>query len=369
MADLAAPPPTAEQLGWLSVAPPTDEHDRPIAWTLADCSIDESKWTQPVVHDQLTLERVQLTAVQWQGPVFRNSVLRDVVFTRSSFAHARFENVTFERCRFERSTFENCQFDHCRLIDCMMSYQIAVRTALRFCEITKLALTVIDMRECDLSGSTFVDSTLHCPRISKTRADTLTIGGGELRGADLTACELRKLVLDGVAVEGLRIIDGELGEAELRAGRIDGLAISGTSVRRLVFGRCPELPGVRVVDCRIGALELDSCPAIASLLIADSKIDTLAVQASVLYDAAFERLEVGSGRFESSELTGVLFQDGAWKALELVDTALTDYVAVRGTRFDQLRFDRAKLDPSLDLRLDGDHYGDGSMTWGGVRGP
>jgi fluoroquinolone resistance protein len=363
------PAPTGEQLGWLSVAPPTDQHGQLRPWTLVDCWIEEHKWKQPIVHEQLTLERVQVTAVQWNGPVFRNSVLREVTFERSSFAHARFENVTFERCRFERSTFENCGFDHCRFLDCTMINHNAVHTALRFCEVEKLALAVIDMRDCDLSGTTFVESELQCPRISKTRADTLAITGGELRGADLTACELRKLTIDGVAVEGLRLIDGEYGDVELQAGRIDGLAISGAKFRRLSFARCTELPGVRVLECRIGELELVSCPSVASLLIADSPIDTFAIQASVLYDAAFERLEVGRGLFDGSELTGVLFDGGSWKTLELADVALNDYVAVKHTNFDQLRLDRPKLDPNLDRRLDGPTYGGGSMTWGGARGP
>jgi uncharacterized protein YjbI with pentapeptide repeats len=362
------PPPTGEQLGWLSVAPPTDANGQPRAWTLADCWFEEHKWKQPILHEQLTLERVQFLAVQWQGPVFRNSVLREVTFTRSSLARARFENVTFERCRFERSTFENCGFDHCRFIDCAMSHHNAVHTALRFCEVKTLTLMVIDMRECDLSGTTFVDSDLSCPRISKTRADTLVITGGQLGGADLTACELRKLTLDRVAVTGLRIIDGEFGDVELQDGRIEGLAISGAKLRRLSFARA-ELPGARVIECRIGELEFVSCSAIASLLVGDSSIDTLAIQASVLYDAAFERLEVARGLFDGSELTGVLFDAGSWKTLEVADVALNDYIAVKHTSFDQLRLDRAKLDPNLDRRLDGPTYGDGSMTWGGARGP
>jgi uncharacterized protein YjbI with pentapeptide repeats len=250
-----------------------------------------------------------------------------------------------------------------------MTHQIAIRTALRFCELSKLSLMVLDMRESDLSGTRFVDSSLQGPRISKTRAESLTIAGGELRGADWTACELPELVLDGVTVEGLRILDGELGEVSMRESRIDGLAISGTKITKLELSRCPELPGVRLLDCRITELVLDACPAVASPLIADSTIGSFAVRSSVLYDAAFERVEVDHGRFDAGELTGVLFQDGAWKTLELVDTALIDYVAVRNTRFDQLRLDRAKLDPNLDRRLDGPHYGDGSMTWGGARGP
>lgn len=360
--------PSAEQLGWLSVAPPTDDDGQQIAWTLADCKIEEAKWTTPIVHEQLTLERVGITAVQWQGPVFRGCVLRDVTFERSSFTRARFESVTFERCSFERSTFENCEFDHCRFVDCAISQHIAIRTSLRFCELERLSLVVIDIREGELSGTVFKDSTLQGPRMSVTRAQTLTITGGELRGADWTACELGELVLDGVSVEGLRLIDCELGQVELRAGRVEGLACSGTSFARLALERCAELPGVRLIDCRIGELALRSCPSVASLLLADSTIRSFVVQASVLYDAAFEQLEVGAARFADGELTGALFQAGAWQRLELADVAVADYVAVRGTHFDQLDLARAKLDPSLDRRLEGDSYGDGSMTWGGLRG-
>ena len=363
------PPPTAEQLGWLSVAPPTDEHDQPIVWTLSDCSIEEARWATPIVHEQLTLERVQITAVQWQGPVFRNCVLREVAFVRSAFARARFENVTFEKCSFERSTFENCGFDHCRFIDCAMTHQIAIRTALRFCELERLSLLVLDMREGDLSGSTFKESSLQGPRISESRAETLTIVGGELQGADWTACELSELRLDGVTVGGVRILDSELGSATLSAGRVEGLAISGSRIASIAFDRCSELPGARLIDCRVEALLIDACPSVASPLLSDCSLGRFAVRGSVLYDASFERLEVAHARFEGGELTGVLFQDGVWQTLELVDVALNDYVAVRSTRFDQLRFDRATLDPNLDLRLDGDQYGDGSMTWGGARGP
>lgn len=360
--------PSAEQLGWLSVAPPTDDHGQLVAWTLADCRIEEAKWKQPIVHERLTLERVQLTALQWDRPTFRNCVLREVAFERSNLTHARFESVTFERCTFERTTFENGQFDHCRFVDCSITHGIAIRTALRFCELEGLTLTVLDMRECDLSGTVCKASSLQGPRISKSRADTLTITGGELRGVDLTACELRELLLDGVAVEGFRVIDCEVGRAELRGGRVEGLAWSGTRFARLAFVRCTELPGARLIDCTLGELVVDACPAVASLLLADSKLDALAVQSSVLYDAAFERVEVGRARFEQSELTGVFFQAGGWQTLALLEVALLDYVAVKGTRFDQLQLDRAKLDPSLDRRLEGDSYGDGSMTWGGARG-
>lgn len=368
MADLL-PPATAEQLGWLSVAPPSDEHGRPIVWTLSDCSVEEARWATPIVHEQLTLERVQITAVQWQGPVFRNCVLREVAFVRSTFARARFENVTFEKCSFERSTFENCGFDHCRFVDCAMTHQIAIRTALRFCEFDTLALMVLDMREGDLSGCTFEESSLQGPRISQSRAETLTIVGGELRGADWTVCELPELSLDGVTVEGLRILDSELGRVKLAGGRVEGLAISGSKIAGIALAGCFELPGARMIDCRVDALMIDACPSVASLLLADCTVGRFAVQGSVLYDASFERLEVEGARFEGGSLTGVLFQEGAWQTLELVDVALADYVAVRSTRFDQLRLDRVKVDPNIDLRLDGDQYGDGSMTWGGVRGP
>lgn len=360
MADRVAPP-SAEQLGWLSVAPPTDEHDQPIAWTLSDCRIEEVKWTTPInaiTHEQLTLERVELTAVQWQGVVFRNCVLREVAFTRSSFAGARFESVTFERCSFERSTFENCGFDHCRLLDCRMNYQIAIRTALRFCEIERLALVVLDMREGDLSGTTFTDCNLQGPRISKSRADTLTIAGGELRGADWTACELRSLVIDAVTIEGLRILDSELGDATLSGARVEGLAISGSKLARLGFVRCPELPGVRVLDCRITELSLDACPAVASPLIADCEIGSLAIRGSVLYDAAFERLDVDDGRIEGGELIGVLFRACTWQHLHLTDVALTDYLASEGTHIDDPIFARLELDPDLDLRTDGGSFDD-----------
>jgi uncharacterized protein YjbI with pentapeptide repeats len=372
MADSRLPAPTGEQLGWLSVDPPSDEHGDPIRWTLGDCRIDETKWQQPIVHNLLTLERAQLVAVQWSGPVFRNCLIRDVSFERCNFAHARFENVSFERCSFTRCAFENSAFDHCRFRDCTVRFHTAIRTALRFCEVAGLALDVIDMRECELSGTTFEDSRLHGPRLAKTRADSLELDGGELRGGDLTACELARLELDDVSIAGVRVIDSELGRVSVRGGPVEGLAISGTSVTRLVLARCPELPGARIIDSKLAELQLDGCPAVASLLIADSTITTLTIRSSTLYDAAFERVVVGHGRIEAGELTGALFDAGEWQ-LETIGVALNDYVAVKHTRFNPLHFDRPSVDPKLDLRLDGDSYASGSMTWsslaGGVRGP
>lgn len=362
------PPPSAEQLGWLTVAPPTDEHAQPIAWTLSDCHIDETKFAAPIVHEQLTLLRVRLTAVQWQAAVFRNCVVREVEFGRTNFVGVRFESVTFERCSFDEVTFENCEFDHCRLVDCTIRYGKAIRTALRFCELERLSLSVFDMREGELSGAVVRDSSLHGPRLSTVRAHTLTIVGGELRGGDWTACELGTLALDDVDVDGLRILDGSLGQVRVSEGQIEGLAIAGVKIDGLALLDCEALAGARILSCALGQLSLQRCASVGSLAMVDCTIAGLEIADSKLFDPAFEQLVVERGRIDGCELFGVFFHAGVWQALGLHDVSLFDYVAVTGARFEALSLVGVSSDPQLDVRLDGDQYGDGSMTWGSARG-
>lgn len=363
------PAPTPEQLGWLSREPPRDDHDLPIIWTLADCRINEVKWTQPIVHDHLTLERVQFTAAQWDRPVFRDCLLRGVSFARTTFSHARFEGVVFEDCSFEGSTLEACVLDNCRFNACNMRFTTMLRTRARRCVFTGLDVTVLELRECDIAGTKFVASKLHGPRVTRTKAASLELEGGELRGADFTACELTSLRLDGVAVEGLRVIDCEIETSELKGGRIAEFSMSGTKVGRLSLSGCSELPGVRLLDCRIGELRLEACLNVPSLLVADSVLGGLIVNNAVLYDAAFERIEAGEHSvIQDSTLSGVLFEAGRWARLQLVGVRVHDYVAVSGAHFEQLQLERLQLDEAAQLRLAGDTYGDGSMTWGDVRG-
>ncbi|PRQ02279.1 Pentapeptide repeats (8 copies) [Enhygromyxa salina] len=363
------PPPTAEELGWLRRAPPTDAEGRRVPWTLEMRRVNEVKWIDEVAHDQVTLSRVLFTATHWTGPVFRNCVLRDVSFARTTLAGARFEGVVFERCNFESSTLEGCAFEGCRFVECSMRYVTAVRTKLLRCVFEVLRVTVLELRECDLSGTRFENCQLEGPRVTRARAETLDLRGGELRGADFTACTIDKLSLAGVAVAGLRIIDCEFVSAELLDARVAELSISGTKARRLTLRGCPELPGARVLDCRLLELRVEACPAIPSLLVADSVLGGLMLRDAVLYDAAFERLEVrGACHIVGGALTGVFFNGGSWAQTELVDVALNDYVAVNNARFEQLELEQLQVDPALDLRLHDDTYGEGSMTWGDARG-
>ncbi|WP_181232814.1 pentapeptide repeat-containing protein [Enhygromyxa salina] len=363
------PAPTPEQLGWLSREPPRDDQDQPIIWTLADCRINEVKWAQPIIHDHLRLERVQFTAAQWDRPVFRNCLLRGVSFARTTFSHARFEGVVFESCSFEGSTFEVCALDNCRFNACELRFTTMLRTQVQRCVFTDLDVTVLELRECDLSDSKFVTSKLHGPRVTRTTAATLELEGGELRGADLTACTLDTLRLTSVAVEGLRVIDCELGAAELHGGRVAEFSMSGTQAKRLLVRGCSELPGPRLLDCRIETLQLEACLNIPSLLIADCVLGALIADNVVLYDAAFERVEVeGHGLIRDSTVTGVLFNAGRWTHLQLTGASVKDYVAVDGAHFQLLSLEQLKVDDSLQLRLAGDTYGDGSMTWGDARG-
>ncbi|KIG14835.1 Pentapeptide repeat family protein [Enhygromyxa salina] len=349
--------------------PPRDDQDLPVAWTLADVRINEVKWAQPILHDHLTLERVQFTAAQWDRPVFRDCLLREVSFARTTFSHARFEGVVFQDCSFEGSTFEACVLDNCRFESCNLRFTTMLRTQTLRCVFTSLDVTVLDLRECDLSDSKFVTSKLHGPRVTRTTASTLELEGGELRGADLTACELNTLRITNVAVEGLRVIDCALEAGELYGGRIAEFSMSGTTAKRLIVSGCSELPGLRLLDCRIDELRLEACLNIPSPLIADSVLGGLITDNVVLYDAAFERVEAGDhSLLNDTTLTGALFNAGRWARLQLTGASLKDYVAVNNTHFQLLAFEQVQIDDAAQLRLAGDTYGDGSMTWGDLRG-
>ncbi len=359
----------AEELVWLTRDPPRDEHDQRVAWTLADRAIDEVRWTDLVEHEHLTLERVEFSATQWNGVVFRRCLLREVQFARSTLAHAVFEDVVFERCRFQGTTFEACQFSRCRFERCEFEFLTAIRSGLRECVFDQLTTTVFDLRECDLSGTRFVEASLDGLRASKSTADTLELRGGRLQGGDLTACQIRSLQIVGVPIDGLRILDSHFGQATLAGARINDLSLGGCEIDEFAIVDCPELLGLHVLQSTIAEVRIDTCPMVAGLLIADSRITELNLHDARLYDAAFERVDAGPrSRIHGGALTGILFVGGTWAGLDLRGVQLADYVAVRQTHFSGLQFAAMQVGDPLDLRLDSDQYGDGSMTWSDARG-
>lgn len=362
-------PLSTQELAWLTHDPPRDQQDQRIAWALSDRAIDEVHWTHAIEHVDLTLGNLEFTATQWQGVVFRRCVLRDVHFTRTTFAHAVFEDVVFERCRFQGSTLEACQLLRCRFDACEFEFLTALRSGMRACVFDHLSTTVLDLRECDLSGTRFVECNLQGLRASKLAADTLELRGGQLTGGDLTLARVRSLQFVGVALDGLRILDSHFEHAAVSGARINDLSLGGTQAGVLAIFDCPELLGLRVLESTIGELRLETCPMVAGPLIAQTKLDSLVLRDAILYDAAFERVDAGPGsRILGGAITGVLFVGGTWAGLDVSGAALNDYVAVRQTHFERLRFSAMQVSDPLDLRLDGDSYGDGSMTWSDARG-
>lgn len=360
---------SGQELAWLSHDPPHDQHDQRIAWSLSDRSIDEVHWTHPVEHVDLTLDDLEFTATQWQGVVFRRCVLRGVHFTRTTFAHARFEDVVFERCRFQGSTLEACQLLRCRFEACEFEFLTALRSGLRQCVFDRLTTTVLDLRECELSGTRFLDCNLQGLRASKLSAETLELRGGQLTGGDLTLARVRTLQFVEVALDGLRILDSHFDRAALSGARINDLSLAGSHASVLAIFDCPELLGLRVLESTIGELRIESCPMVAGALLAQTKLDSLLTREAILYDAAFERVEAGPGsRVVGGALIGALFSGGTWAGLDFSGVALNDYIAVRQTHFQKLHFSAMRVSDPLDLRLEGDSYGDGSMTWSDARG-
>ena len=363
------PSPTDQELAWLRDRPPVDMKGRRVPWSLTDRRIHEVNWPLRVEQEGLTLERVDFSATYWRGAVFRKCVLRDVSFHRTTLAHASFEDVVFERCVFDSSTLDACQMVRCRFEGCQMRFVTALQTHFFGCALTGLMMTVLDLRQCNLSDVVFQDSSLQGLRAGRLSSNMLQITGGELRGGDLTACRIRTLRLSGVALHALRVLDCGLEEATFSAGRVASFSLEGTEVGKLSLTDCPEILAPRVLSSRLNDLRIEACPSVVSCLIADSSIGRCVIQASTLYDYAFERVEAGEGnQIDGGALTGVFFNAGSWSGLSITGTRLSDYVTVTGTRFASLRFKQVQAAENLALRLQGDAYAEGSMTWKDAQG-
>lgn len=360
---------SVQELAWLTRDPPRDPQDQRVPWVLSDRAVDEVRWTQPVEHLDLTLEQVEFSATQWDDAVFRRCRFVAVSFTRMTFARARFEDVVFERCRFEESTLNACELLRCRFDACEFEFLTALTSKLHQCTLERLAAKVFDLRECDLSGTRFVEAKLEGLRASKVSAETLELRGGTLVGGDLTACRVRTLQSIGVAIEGLRILDSKFDRFVLSGARIHDVSLAGSEASVLAFVDCPELHGLRVLESTIGELRIETCAAVPGLLVADTEVASVILRDSVFYDAAFERVEAGPGsRMLGGGLTGVLFEGGTWASFEVSNAALAEYVALLGAHFESLRFSAMQVSDPYAMRLEGESYGPGSMTWSDARG-
>jgi uncharacterized protein YjbI with pentapeptide repeats len=360
---------TAEEFAWLTRDPPRDTQQALVPWTLADRSIEEVAWTTAVEHQDLTLERIDFESTQWEQVVFRRCRFRAVKFTHSGFAHARFEDVVFENCRFEETVFRTVELLRCRFEACEFEFSTVLSSRLHQCTFERSAIKVLNLNECDLSGTCFADSKVEGLRAPGLTAETLELRGGQLIGADLTNWRVRTLQLVGVETKGLRISGAQFERAALSGARISDSSFATSEVGVLALFDCPEIQALRVLESKLGELRLENCEAVPNFLIADTSVTSVILRDSVLYDSAFERVTAGPGsRMTGGALVGALFSAGAWAGFDVSGATLAEYVAVLGTHFEMLRFSAMQVSDPLDLRLEGDGYGQGSMTWSDARG-
>lgn len=364
---MARPGLSTEELTWLTREPPRDEQNRLVPWSLRDRSVREASWSRAIEHADLILYQVDFNSVRWQGAVFRHCVLSDVEISDASFVHVHFEDVVFQRCQFLRSTFESCEFLRCHWDDCRIEFITVLRGGFGDCLLTQVGVCVFNLRECDLSGTRFDMCQVEGLRASRIKASTLEFFGGRVLSADLTVCNIAVLILQGVAVEGLHLLNLKMERASLSDAAIQDLILASCTLGTLSVTQCSELFAWRVLRSTISSCQIEHCPMIVGLLIADSHVRTLLGRVVGFQHVAFERINAaGCWRFEGAELGGVVFVEGVWARLELNATQLTEYIVVRGTRIASLDLASLSIVEPFDLRLVDEHYGEGSLKWSDV---
>lgn len=226
-------------------------------------------------------------------------------------------------------------------------------------ELASVASMFDDPSFAHLRGPDYVEPG---PGLDLSRQD---LREADLRGRDLTGCNLREAQLGGADLRGARLTGADLSHAVLVRAKLEGADLSGTHLYLTNFTEA-SAPGVVMRGCRFDTTfledadfrraDLSECTGRIPMF-ERSKLEGASFAEADLVDALFEESELGEASFAKATLTtctfircrmaGASFEDALISRSRLLSCSARGarFVGTRGERvvFLQSRLERADL--------------------------
>jgi uncharacterized protein YjbI with pentapeptide repeats len=162
-----------------------------------------------------TLEDVDLKHAAFDEPIFTQCQMTSVEFFKAKLPSIGFQstvlkNVTFSHCILEKADFSGSEIRGCRIEHCDLRGLL-----LRPWDGKAVKIKDGAVRQCDLTGATIDNATVHHVDLSHSK-----LHGADLQGATLDGCECANTKFSGADLRGLEVARCNLTGSEWEAARV-----------------------------------------------------------------------------------------------------------------------------------------------------